>query len=817
MRILILSLIFTSFLPAADFGEKLKPFLDKYCVDCHGEKKQKGDFRFDTLKTELNDLHTAENWQHVLDEMNAGNMPPEDETQPSKDELSDALQVLTYEIEEAKKVLYGKDRKVVMRRLNRREYINTMYELTGIKIAESDVMGDSASTSYDTNGSGLFLSSFQFNQYRSLAKNAIGEALKLNSGIEPKKITIEPEVSANKKLERLHSGLIKSVANPNPNGRKLRQKFNKVLKEFLDGHMKNPAIEKHLCQSSRFIPNKLSKFVNNHGFRIHVGDKTFKPGLYKITFKVGLGRATESDIVIAKLYQNNHLGRILKKEVQLTNHYSKPRDIELEIYCSKPESIIFSNKIIQEKTVYGNEAPFIAIDKVIIEGPLSKKEAYTKIFPFELEAAEKWYGGREIVGIETQEEKYAYSILRTFASKAYRASKVEDEFILKLVDMFKEERAFGLELKEALVEPLSLILSSPKFIYSLEKKSDEISEEELAGRLSYFLWSNKPDKELTSLAKTGMLRDRETLSKQVQRMLNDPKSLHLAQGFIPQWLEFHKLQDVDVSKKLHKKFNSTLNRDEIKLETIHFFKTLAKENLSIANFIDSDFTVANNNLRHYYGLPLSASNEFKRVKLLKGSPRGGLIGQAAILVMTGNGERTSPVLRGAFIMDKILGMPSPEPPPNVPQLEGDQFKGLSMRAALKLHTEKPQCSSCHKRIDPLGFGLENFDAAGLWRDPKPTPTQIKRKINVAIDNDGQLPNGEKFTDIFELKKILMKYNHKFARSFTEELLSYALGREVGFADAKLVDELLGKTKSNKYPLGDLITEIVLSKEFSQKN
>ena len=262
MRFLLIFLTISTFLSAGDFGEKIKPFLDKYCIDCHGTKKQKGDFRFDTLKTELTDLHTAENWQHVLDEMNAGNMPPEDEKQPSKDELSDALQILTYEIEEAKKVLYGKDRTVVMRRLNRREYINTMYDLTGIKIAESDVMGDSASTSYDTNGSGLFLSSFQFNQYRNLAKGAIKEAIKLNSGVKAKKRVSDPEIAANGKLKRVHAGLIKSVANPNPKSRGIRQKFNKVLKTFLDGHMKNPIIKTHLCTSSRFVNNKLQKFVN---------------------------------------------------------------------------------------------------------------------------------------------------------------------------------------------------------------------------------------------------------------------------------------------------------------------------------------------------------------------------------------------------------------------------------------------------------------------------------------------------------------------------------------------------------------------------
>ena len=167
-------------------------------------------------------------------------------------------------------------------------------------------------------------------------------------------------------------------------------------------------------------------------------------------------------------------------------------------------------------------------------------------------------------------------------------------------------------------------------------------------------------------------------------------------------------------------------------------------------------------------------------------------------------------------MDKMLGMPSPEPPPNVPMLEGEQFNGLSMRDALKLHTEKPQCNSCHKRIDPIGFGLENFDAAGLYRDPKPTQAQIKRKINVSIDNKGQMPNGEKFSGVYELKKILMKHKEKFAVSFTEELLSYALGRDVGFADAKLVDELMAKTEGKDYRLGDLITEIVLSSEFSQK-
>ncbi len=236
------------------------------------------------------------------------------------------------------------------------------------------------------------------------------------------------------------------------------------------------------------------------------------------------------------------------------------------------------------------------------------------------------------------------------------------------------------------------------------------------------------------------------------------------------------------------------------------------KNLSTANFINSNFITVNNVLADYYGLPSTGKDDFSIVKLPPNSGRGGLLGQGAVLIMTGNGIRTSPVMRGAFVLSKILGMPSPEPPPNVPQLENDKTKGLTIREALKVHQEQPQCSSCHKRIDPLGFGLENFDAAGVWHDKK----FIDKKKTAPFDTKGKLPNDKAYNDIHDMKKLLMEHKDNFTKSLIESLMGYAFGRKIGFADAKLIDELLVKTKVNGYRLGDLIVDIVSTPEFRQK-
>jgi hypothetical protein len=330
----------------------------------------------------------------------------------------------------------------------------------------------------------------------------------------------------------------------------------------------------------------------------------------------------------------------------------------------------------------------------------------------------------------------------------------------------------------------------------------------LAIRLSYFLWSAPPDKELYKLVSSRRLRNKSVLNQQLIRMLKDPRSQAFSEGFFKKWLEMENLDLIEV-KNAHdsgpQKYSLQLEQ-LLKQEPLEFFRALILRNLSISNLLDSEFLVLNQTLASYYKLPVKISeNKFQIVKLPSDSPRGGLMGMGAILAMLGNGDRSSPVLRGNFVLTKMMGMASPPPPPNVPDLE-IQTQG-NIKDKLKEHQEKPQCASCHNIIDPAGFGLESFDQSGQWLGIN------KQNQNVV---EGKLPSLGSYKNYFEQRKLLLNNKDNFAKAFIEQLCSYAFARKVGFADGALVDQLSAKAKSNDYKLRDIISDIVLSNEFIMK-
>ena len=779
----------------SDFSTKVRPFVDKYCKACHGPEKQKSDLRLDTLPTDLNTLETAEDWQHVLDELNGATMPPDDEKQPTKKELSEILELLTFEIEKAKKNLYGKDREVVMRRMNRREYVNTIFDLTGIKLKEYRAPEDGKSSEFDTNGKGLFMSSYQFEKYLELGMEVIDRAV--FEGSKPKVNTFEddPEKRRNQTIEKN----IKKIKERKNQSKAKDRNAEKDLEAFenyskLEAAKKGAIISPYLCFSGSrkfFISQKFKPFHKN-----------FQPGLYKFTIYAGVGGMNPGDsaLINIDLDYREKLEVDNDKYFEVRAPFQKPQKIEFELYLDRESGFDIQSKITRK----GKSTPYVVVDRIEMSGPHFESwppPSHKKIFP--------------IPQGDMSEKDYISKVIHSFTLKAFKYRKPTDDFLGTLNSIYHNNRQKGMPVNKAIQEPLSIVLASPKFLYMVEgsENSKYVRDFELASRLSYFLWSTKPDRELYKLAGSNQLHQPEVLKNQVKRMLIDQKSMGLAKGFVPQWLHLHKLDEVDVHRKRFPNYDTTVKSD-MKLESIHFFNTIAERNLSMINFIDSDFITVNNVLKTYYGLPTNGKNEFEMVKLPKNSGRGGLLGQGAILVMTGNGTRTSPVMRGAFVMSKILGMPSPEPPPNVPQLESDKTKGLSIREALKVHQEQPQCSSCHKRIDPLGFGLENFDAAGVWHEN--INTSKKKNRSQPFDTAGKLPNGKKYNDIHDMKKLLLEHKDSFAKSLIESLLEYALGREIGFADAKLIDELLEKTKTNGYRLGDLIADIVAAPEFRQK-
>jgi hypothetical protein len=406
----------------------------------------------------------------------------------------------------------------------------------------------------------------------------------------------------------------------------------------------------------------------------------------------------------------------------------------------------------------------------------------------------------------------ARRILEQFTRRAFRrpVNAPELERLVKFVDL-AQKNGDGFETGIQLA--LQAVLVSPHFLFRVELDRDPknpkavhpVSEYELASRLSYFLWSSMPDEELFTEAGRGTLR--KNLEAQVRRMLRDGKAHALVENFAGQWLQTRNLQTVNPNPAQFPAFNDALRAAMLR-ETELFFEAILKENRSIQEFIDADFTFLNEKLARHYVIEGVKGEQFRRVTL-RGVERGGVLTQAGILTITSNPTRTSPVKRGKWILENILGTPPPPPPPNVPELSEDKQVVLSgsLRQRMEQHRKNPMCASCHQRMDPLGFGFENYDAVGGWRT---------KDGEFTIDPSGKLPSGETFRGPRELKAILKGRQKEFARCLSEKMLTYALGRGLEYYDRCAVDTIVQALAGKQYRLGELILEVVKSDPFQKR-
>lgn len=398
--------------------------------------------------------------------------------------------------------------------------------------------------------------------------------------------------------------------------------------------------------------------------------------------------------------------------------------------------------------------------------------------------------------------------IEAFATRAFRrpVASAEVAALMKLYDSARTRGSFD----DAVRFALKAVLVSPHFIFRIEQDQNaaepyRISSYELASRLSYFLWSSMPDEELFRVAETGRLHEPAVLEAQVKRMLKDPKSRAFSDNFAGQWLRVRELKTtVQPDPGRFEKFTPEL-RDAMYREVIEFFDDVVRSDRSLMTLLDANHTFVNAALAEHYGITNVTGSELRRVELAD-RHRGGVLGMGAVLTLTSYPQRTSPVLRGKWILEELLGAPPPPPPPDAGGLPAADAprNGLTFRQRLEQHRNKPQCSGCHSRMDPLGFGLENFDAIGRWR------TEIGK---VPVDASGQMSTGEKFSGPAELKQLLLQRKDEFARNVTERMLAYALGRGVEFYDMPTIQKITQRLKEENYRSSTLILEIAKSYPF----
>jgi hypothetical protein len=408
----------------------------------------------------------------------------------------------------------------------------------------------------------------------------------------------------------------------------------------------------------------------------------------------------------------------------------------------------------------------------------------------------------------------AKNVLKYNASLVFRRTAT-DEDISSMLALAEKSLSEGRPYEESLKAPLQSLLMHPSFLFRSEadqpgKNEWKIDNFELATRLSYFLWSSTPDRQLLKLAAEGKLSDNAVLAEQVERLLNDPRSEAVARHFAGQWLGFDEVREVaDPDTKRFPTFTPTL-RTAMYRESVDFFNHLIRENRPVTDLIDSDYTFANEELAKHYGIPGVAGTQMQKVALTDRN-RGGVIGQASILVTTSVPLRTSPVKRGKWILDSLLGTPPPPPPPDAGVLPGDDKspEGLTFRQQLEKHRDQPNCAGCHAKIDPLGFGLENFDAVGRWRS-----TDANGK---PVDSKAELPGGLGFSTPAELKKILLESDDLFLRNIARKMLAYSLGRPLEYYDEPVVSGLVNSLRANDLKIRPLIQAIVVSHPFQNRS
>jgi hypothetical protein len=850
------------------------PLLARHCGRCHGADEANGGFRLDTLLGTIDSVETADRWQKLLGVLNSGDMPPEDEPQLDPAAKADLLDDLARVLVVARKALADTGGLITMRRLNRREYVHSLEDLLGVTVEPRGLPADGGSGTFDTIGDGLFISADQIEQYHELAGAAIREAWRRHGGQHPVKThRQEPETQVTPGVrKRLAQRLDErrrfvswknavEAAARRPENQAAAAEIRKatphdpeaLLKgweriqsapsprdfQFTDAvhagqmgsrdwtlrvpyhalYASHPAVE-----TGAFLATGDALVHPFHLFSIP-GD--WPPGDYVVRLRAAVADDIPADRRFMEFGMWN-APAAPRGCREITGSMKEPQVVDLPISVSAdgPRTLYFQEKGTRDSDEQANRFFFDAfhangvgpplaiwIDWIEVEGPLPapRPAALAELLTVPV--------GGPPAATAASAERDIRGTLERFCIQAFRGRRPEAAFLDRLVAIYERERAAGRPFREAVTESLAVVLSAPRFLYLIEpnerREPRQLDGLELASRLSFFLWSGPPDEPLLAAAASGGLAKPAELAAQVDRMLDDPRSRRFADAFMHQWLGVERLDFFQFKDKLYPRYDLA-TKEASRQEIFETFSLLLRENLGLRHLLKSDFVVVNSLLARYYGLEDVRGDEYRMVKLPEGSPRGGLLGMAAISAMGSNGEQTSPVERGAWVLRKLLHDPPPPAPPNVPQLTRLEGQLLTTRERLRLHQEEPQCASCHRKIDPIGFGLENFDAVGQWRTKDSYRKEGVGTKEWEIDPAGAFHGGPAFRDYFQLRDLVAERHADFTLGFTEALLSYALGRPLGFSDDDLVGDIATRAAAHDSPLRAFIHAVVAAPAFQRK-
>lgn len=785
----------------ASLEKDIQPFFKEYCNSCHGEKKQKGKLRLDTLGIDFKSYANTHVWEEILLRITDQDMPPEDETQPSAkktDEIRDWIAELLYEAEKQKQL--GAGERVSFRRITREEYANTIKDLLGVTFDVTGAHGlpkDPDWHGVERIGEVLTLSPTHIEKYYNAASEVLDEALSLEA---------QPERKVHKwDAYTMRSGHFKDEYRAR--GIEDRARIDLVPNNYTSDTWAVPIPVSGEYQLRIKLSGVGPKDGPKPRLKVHMRD------INRTLLEQEIDAPEDQPIVITKKV---HLRRRLKHEtngkydVYIKNDMPGPNP---EGRRSRHTSI--ANAFTDLKTRvpwqikltddnYEPIKPTLMIDWIEWDGPIHDtwpSLAHQRIF----------FPGNK-------DEAHAKAILKRFAERAWRRPVKEEE-----VNTLFQPVQFSLKAKESFEysvrSGLLAILCSNSFLYleegDVQAYRGTLNNWELASRLSYFLWSTMPDDQLMTRVEEGDLHIPEVLSREVRRMLSDKKAHAFVDSFSRQWLQLEKVGMFVPDKDLYPTYNQKLENNMLS-ETKEYFREVFLKNFSLSEFLDSDWTMLNERLAKHYGIDGVKGDEVRRVALRPENQRGGIMTHASILGLTSDGTRHRPVHRGVWMLEAIIGKPAPPPPANVPALETPKKddKKRTLRETLELHRKDPNCVSCHNKIDPLGIAFDNYDAIGRWREVE--TLDVGKGENPKLDSSGVLPDGRKFKNSKELRQFLVKDLDQFAEAFTEKLATYGMRRGMTYSDKQLIKECVDKAKSDHYQIHSVIEALVTSPLFVKR-
>jgi hypothetical protein len=801
-----------------------KDFLNKYCTQCHGEEKQKADRRFDMLSQSIGDFREQELWQEIVDQLNLGEMPPDDEKQPSEEERLEVVGIITQGIAKSREKFAGKGSHTVLRRLNKFEYTNTISDLLGLNTEAwnpaADFPADVIVDGFDNDGAELVTSGLLLEKYFPAAESAIVRATHFDSKPEsksylqkspfyfrgkeskglPKLFQVDryrfvPETPYTDLYGRFYRGghlgflpLYRAGGVPHGGRYTIRVKawavnrnhgYGKILDDFRNGDplvMEFASVDRK--GSTTGAGGNVTKAVSLTTFELEAA----QPEWFEWTGYLEKGYEPEVRFRNGTAAAKRLVRLLLNKADEFP---------EFQPFAKMKSSGDKGNEL-WHGTLKAYRGPRLRVWEIQVEGP------HVEEWP--PKGHDTLYGD---LRSESLGPKNIENQLIKFAKLAFRRPPMDGE-LDPILAMVQAKLAEGLSPLQSLQLGFQTILAAPGFLY-LKEGEGELDDFTLASRLSYFLWSSMPDAQLFELAEQGKLKDPKTLSQQVDRMLADPKSKRLTSNFLRVWLELDNIGKMPPSKEFVSFYRDNLE-SAMRKETELLFENVLKKNLPPRELLSANYSFINRELAEHYGIRGLEGKEFRKVSF-SGSDRGGILGHGSFLTASANGVDTSPVVRGIYVMNKLLDYTPPPPPDDVPEIEPDVTGATTLREQLVKHRADATCAQCHNKIDPAGFALENFDAIGTWRE------KYDRKLEV--DPSGKLPGGQTFSSVDEFRKLVVAQDETFTRCLTKKLLTYAIGRQLNSGDRPSIDKISKEMADKDKGLRDLIQAVVASKSFLQ--